>query len=275
MCYNKIGAGRKELILLPTTAEYLQDLVEQKNALADKIADGGISADRGERLNTLVPKIDELYDEAQRAFADHVQNHGKRQYYSSMFFGFDNLEFLRKFRYDLYCFGATSMFNSTGGDTELYPDGFDLVEILKDAGISLTWRSDGIAEASSMFYKSRVSHIPPIKISGLNTLTYVFYGCSCLKTIDSLNNGILSSTTGWFTGCTALENITFEGKWQATVDLSDCPLTLESIMSLLNILVDKTSVTSYTYKITLGTDNLAKLTDEQKALATEKNWTLA
>jgi hypothetical protein len=42
---------------MPTTADYLTDLVNQKNALADNLADMGVSANSTETLNTLVPKV--------------------------------------------------------------------------------------------------------------------------------------------------------------------------------------------------------------------------
>ena len=46
------------------------------------------------------------------------------------------------------------------------------------------------------------------------------------------------------------------------------------ILSILNCLKDyKDSGTTYT--VTLGATNLAKLTDAEKAIATQKGWTLA
>ena len=46
-------------------------------------------------------------------------------------------------------------------------------------------------------------------------------------------------------------------------------------MSIINCLKDYSTDTSGTsHTVTLGTTNLAKLTDEQKAIATEKGWSL-
>lgn len=45
---------------MPTTAEYLNDLINQKNALADNLNAKGVVADRNETLNTLVPKVLEI-----------------------------------------------------------------------------------------------------------------------------------------------------------------------------------------------------------------------
>lgn len=50
-------------------------------------------------------------------------------------------------------------------------------------------------------------------------------------------------------------------------------MTHESLVDILNALKDLTGETSK--KLTLGTTNLAKLSDEEKLIATNKNWTLA
>ena len=50
-------------------------------------------------------------------------------------------------------------------------------------------------------------------------------------------------------------------------------ITVDSMVAMFNSLKDLTSETAKT--LTLGSTNLAKLTDEQKAIATNKNWTLA
>ena len=50
-------------------------------------------------------------------------------------------------------------------------------------------------------------------------------------------------------------------------------LTVDSLMSVINALVDLTGKNSKT--LNLGTTHLEKLTDEQKAVATNKNWILS
>jgi hypothetical protein len=49
-------------------------------------------------------------------------------------------------------------------------------------------------------------------------------------------------------------------------------LTHQSLLNILNSLVPQEGATK---TLTLGSDNLAKLTDEEKAIATDKGWTLA
>lgn len=42
---------------MPTTTEYLNDLVTQKNALVDNLVSIGISATNDEKFNSLIPKV--------------------------------------------------------------------------------------------------------------------------------------------------------------------------------------------------------------------------
>lgn len=56
----------------------------------------------------------------------------------------------------------------------------------------------------------------------------------------------------------------------STIGFNESPLTVDSIVGLLNALPQ--SDKGYSFQI--GSDNIAKLTDEQKAIATDKGWTL-
>lgn len=55
--------------------------------------------------------------------------------------------------------------------------------------------------------------------------------------------------------------------------LGEFNINIESLIQILNNLADRTGQTRYI--LTLGPANLEKLTSEQKAIATSKNWTLA
>lgn len=77
-----------------------------------------------------------------------------------------------------------------------------------------------------------------------------------------------------FNGCYALENIVVEGDILQDINFSySSKLTHDSLLSILRALVNNTEGAALT--CTLGAVNLAKLTDEEKAIATEKGWTLA
>lgn len=73
--------------------------------------------------------------------------------------------------------------------------------------------------------------------------------------------------------CKSLKYIRFVGIISLSLSLSyNTLLDKNSIMSAINALKDLTGETSQT--LTLGATNLNKLTDEQKAIATAKNWIL-
>lgn len=154
---------------------------------------------------------------------------------------------------------------------------------------------------SSMFYGcSSLTKVPPIDASSATKLYYTFLGCSALteiqitgtskvtdfgsafynckalKTITELDLTSAAIVSNTFGNCNELENITFKGIIAKT-GLSfqnSSKLTHDSLMSIINALKDY-STSSSTYKITLGTTNLAKLTDEEKAMITAKGWTYA
>lgn len=117
-----------------------------------------------------------------------------------------------------------------------------------------------------------------------NMPTSVFYRCTKLKTLE-LPATIVSDTSSSMTassgsslhfcsGCAALEDVKLGQGWNMALNLSvSNNLTVDSMVAMFNSLKDLTGDTAKT--LTLGSTNLAKLTDEQKAIATNKNWTLA
>ena len=94
--------------------------------------------------------------------------------------------------------------------------------------------------------------------------------CTSLTELPALD---LSSGTNFdycWQSCSSLTNLGGFGAISANIDLHYCPLTVESLMNVIN---QAATVTGKT--MTLGSTNLNKLSDEQKAVATSKGWTLA
>lgn len=76
-----------------------------------------------------------------------------------------------------------------------------------------------------------------------------------------------------FYNCSNLTNLTINGELKAGLYLAKSnSLTVDSLMSVINALVTLPEGTTKT--LTLGATNLAKLSEEQKAVATNKNWVL-
>ena len=111
--------------------------------------------------------------------------------------------------------------------------------------------------------------------SGITSIgQYAFSGCTLLTTIN-LPSSIKSIGQNAFSGCRSLKYVTLGDNFNCNnVNLSASTLyTRETIVSWLNALADRTGQTAY--KLTIGATNLKKLTEEDIAIATAKNWTLA
>ena len=125
----------------------------------------------------------------------------------------------------------------------------------------------------------------------INETVDLFYGCSSLIEVN-LTNWDLSNCqdrsqpyynhtdlTDMFYGCTNLENIIWNGvKFPSSMSnpFTDAKLdtcTKLTVDSLMNLIDNLPTVTSTRY-LKIGTTNISKLSDEQKAIATDKNWQL-
>lgn len=102
----------------------------------------------------------------------------------------------------------------------------------------------------------------------------VFINCDSLTDVFIPNSVTRVAVTS-FSGCSSLTNVTLGDGFNANnLDLSASTLySADTLVAILNALADRTGQTAYT--LTLGSTNLAKLTNEQIAIATQKNWTLA
>lgn len=133
-----------------------------------------------------------------------------------------------------------------------------------------------ISSINEAFRYSNIKRIPALDVSGI-TLQNTF-ASSKVETIELL---VVSETTKFlstsFDQAEHLTHLPIEGTiGQKGFNVQwSTKLSKDSILSIINALQDKTSDTSGTeWVITLGAENLAKLTDEEKAIAYNKNWAL-
>ena len=110
----------------------------------------------------------------------------------------------------------------------------------------------------------------------------IFYGCTSLKTVylpSSITTAsasclTISNANYIFYNCTALEDVQLGQDWNMSLRLNvSNNLTVNCMVGIFNNLKDLTGETAKT--LTLGSANILKLTDEQRAIAINKNWTLA
>lgn len=127
-----------------------------------------------------------------------------------------------------------------------------------------------VENMNSMFGNCKaLTSIPLLDISKINDMSYMFYGCKSLTAIPELNANSVTNSGGLmniFGGCTKLKSILMTN---IGVNLDISASTKFERSDLLIILNNLKTVTS-TRKLTMGSTNLGKLTNEDKAIATNK-----
>lgn len=156
------------------------------------------------------------------------------------------------------------------GTRTLYDDAFRGVcwvdEIFKPK-----YPLNNIESAANMFNQTHIKNIEyDLDFTNATNMNYAF-AYSQTERIKSIKFGTRCSINNTFTSASKLKDLTVVGNLYLAANFKDCTLlTHDSLMSIINALANVVNKT-----ITLGETNLAKLTDAEKAIATEKGWTLA
>ena len=118
---------------------------------------------------------------------------------------------------------------------------------------------------------SSLTTIPQLDTSKVTNMGSMFYNCTSLASIPQLDTSKVTNMVYMFERCTSLTSIkmknmstSFDIHWSTKMER-------EALVEVLNNLATVTS----TKTLTLGSTLLAKLTDTDKAIATNKGWTLA
>lgn len=132
--------------------------------------------------------------------------------------------------------------------------------------------TSNVTNMAEMLYGCKnLTTIPLLDMSKVASTSYMFRDCSKLTTIPAFDLSHALNMNYMFDGCTSLKSILMTGM-KVSFDISASTKFEES--DLVTILNNLASVTS-TQTLKMGATNLAKLTDEEKAIATNKGWTLA
>lgn len=129
---------------------------------------------------------------------------------------------------------------------------------------------------------SKLKTIPLYDVTSVTVLSNLFKGCVSLESIPALNfSSIPESSTafvpggsyGWIFGCYRLREIHIVDI-HYKFDISESTqFTREALVEIIGNLRDMTGSTAKT--LTMGSTNMAKLTADDIAVATGKNWTIA
>ena len=150
--------------------------------------------------------------------------------------------------------------------------------------------TDKITNTEGMFGVCElIKTIPNINTSNVTNMSEMFYGCIALETLQKLNCSNVERINGVVNNCAKLQNIagfenlgkaykttTQENYYYYKLTLSSSNnLTHDSLMNVINNLYDIKSKGCNPQSLVLGSTNLAKLTSEEIAIATEKGWTVS
>lgn len=199
-------------------------------------------------------------------FWDAYQANGALTNYSQAFYGERWSERTFKPKYSISPTSAAEMFRNSMLN-------IDLSSLCSELNINIDFSK--CTNTTYLFYGSRIIRLPEIDLTSVNNIaTREFGEMRYLKTIDKL---IIKSDgsqrfSNTFTNDNKLENLTIEGTiGQNGFNVQWCPLTHESLISIINALQDKTDI-SDSWTVTLGADNIAKLTPDELKIAENKGW---
>lgn len=254
---------------MKTMKENVTEAIAVIDAVKEKVIEAGIDVSE-EIASVLADKIGDLYDAGKKAeydaFWDGFQDYGNRKDYNQGFKNWISAKTISP-KYPIITQNISELFRNC--------------EKLETAPQVISTNADGTFGMCNMGYYQcyNLKSIDyDIYVSGTSSSSWnsSFNSCKSLKRIKKI--GVLESHTFTrvFENCIELEEIAIDGTiGQNGFDIHwSTKLTHDSLMSIINALADK-SGTGTTWTITLGTENLAKLTDGEKAIATQKGWTLA
>lgn len=145
---------------------------------------------------------------------------------------------------------------------------YDFAQRIADCGAEFVFT--GASKIDYGFFCANVTTLPALDFSNMTKLTGTFSGCSVLHTIGQITLGAATEYSQVFSGCTALENLTISGTiGQNGFNVSECPLSPQSLQSILSALKPGAGKT-----LTLGAENLAKLSQAELDAAAEAGWSL-
>ena len=134
------------------------------------------------------------------------------------------------------------------------------------------FNTSNVTNMSNMFGSClKLTTVPLFDTSKVTNMRNMFNHCDSLTTVPSFDTVNVRDMDYMFNYCSALEQIHMIN---INANLSISASTKFTREALLEIIGNLKAQTSGTKTLTMGATNLAKLTDEDKAIATNKGWTL-
>lgn len=166
---------------------------------------------------------------------------------------------------------AVSLLDSLDNDYDWEDSVVEYVDVIVPDVVSISYMTGGDGGE----YKNGFRYIRLRETGKLYSMQKAFINCPNLTavTIDTLSACTYVGEQKEFSGCTALTDVRIgelPPRDMSLIGLNESPLTHESLLGLLNAL----PVIKNKYGFQLGETNIAKLSEDEIAIATNKGWTL-
>lgn len=144
------------------------------------------------------------------------------------------------------------------------------------------WNTAGVTSMKSMFnWCGRLTslNLRHFSVDNVTSMSNMFYRATHLESLDisTWNCAGVTSMDSMFWNCSGLTNLNMNGTILPKIDLSNwgleysTALTVDSLVSVISALP---RLNGESFTCTIGSTNLAKLSDGQIYIATNKGWTL-
>lgn len=232
-----------------------------------------------DKLTTIAENEQKVYETGEDNGIDmmweFLQNGGKRVLYSAFFRELVLSEETVKPKYDIAPTTATLMFYQAKLPQSGKP--LDIAEVEEKCGIKFDFSKVANMESFAQATDA-ISRFNVIDLSSATNTYGVLWNCYGLKRVEKI---IVSENTTFLAHAiesSNLEHCPFEGVIAKNgLTLQGCKkLDRETLLSVINCLKDYSADTSGTvWKITFGSDNIAKLTETELDEIRVKGWTYA
>lgn len=225
-----------------------------------------------DKLTTIAENQQKVFDAGKTKewsdFWNAYQKNGNRTSYGYAFWEWYPECF--KPKYDIRPTACQNMFyNFNQNNTDV-----SLKQLLQEAGVVLD--TSNSTNLQNMFAYSNISEVGVIDASNASKLEQVFWHARGIVTVDEfiIKDDGSQATTKLFFGATKLTNITIKGVFGNSIDMSECPLSKASFISVINALSSTTTGKTASFK--KSAKEAAFTADEWAALiATKSNWSFS
>ena len=248
---------------MATTAEYLNKLVEQKNTLADNLVTKGVSATHDETLETLVPKVLEIssgggsgmqYDENALLTGDVVFPEGVT-----------SIPYCYFYRTGIEYTGAVTSITFPTTLTSLGESAIRYIPTLR----TVNFKGNNLKSIGNYCFMANANLKELTLPDGVETIGNGAIGYIYIEKLH-LPSSCKYIDNHAFAQDANLTNVTVGVGFNCDLDISSGTFTADILNAIIANYADNSGKT-----LTIGSTNLSKLSDDDKAVATAKGLTLA